>query len=168
MKVHAVIRLAVIAMLACGCSEDRKPPEKPRTTPAEAGRNSGAVTTPPSTPTTRLATKPATTPAPAPKVVEVSTPEQLIAAIGPDRVIKLAPGQYDLTEPPQRYLKHVYWRQVHDGYELVIRNVKGLRLEGTGGSKAHLITNTVYAYVLAFEDVAGIELVNLELGHAPE
>ena len=68
-------------------------------------------------------------------VIRVSTVDELLDAIGPDRVIQLEDGEYNLTQA--RTYGDVsageYWRWVDawDGYQLVIRNVAGLWLEGS-------------------------------------
>jgi len=123
-------------------------------------------------PATRPASRaaPATRPATRPtewKVITVETPEELVAAIGPERVIRLTADIYDLSKVKQRRLKHVLWSEVHDGWELVVRDVRNLRIEGAGKQMPRIIVAPAYAYVLGFRDVANVELVNIEFSHAP-
>jgi len=98
----------------------------------------------------------------------ITSAEQLIQSIGPNRTLRLTKRVYDLTNLRQRKMEYVVWRKVHDGYELCIRNVRNLRIEGVGKFRVPVTVQPSYAYVLSFEDVAGIRLRNLKLGHAPE
>lgn len=102
------------------------------------------------------------------QVISVCSSEEFVKAVGPDRVIKLAPGEYNLSGLKQRYMDYVRWVQATDGYDLIIRKVRDLRIEGPADTRARLVASPSYVYVLGFEDVAGLELVNLELAHSPK
>ena len=77
-------------------------------------------------------------------VFRVSTVDELLDAIGPDRVIQLEDGEYNLTQA--RTYGDVsageYWHWVDswDGYQLVIRNVAGLWLEGSDVQNCSIVT----------------------------
>jgi len=101
------------------------------------------------------------------EVISVGTAEELISAIGPNRIIELRQGRYDLSGVAQRQMEFVRWVKVHDGYELIVRNVKGLKLIG-GREASEVLVKPRYAYVLSFADCRDIELENLVLGHTPE
>ncbi len=64
------------------------------------------------------------------EVLSVGTADELVAAIGPNRIIELRQGVYDLSSVAQRQMEFVRWAKVHDGYELIVRNVGGLKLIG--------------------------------------
>jgi len=105
-------------------------------------------------------------------VVKVETAEELVEAIAPDRVIELAPGQYDLTKLPRRDTRHVTWRQkVKSHWCLVIHDVTNLRIRGPGEGgkegrgKVRIVASPDYADVLTFEKAVGLTLANLEIGH---
>jgi len=102
------------------------------------------------------------------EIIEVTNAEEFISAIGCDRTIKLAPGEYNLSEVSPKEMEYVSWREEFDGYTVVIKNVKNLKIEGQGKDKVQIRVVSTYAYVLAFEEVEDVELKNLELGHAPE
>jgi len=160
------IAIALMALVFGGCSDDRPAPKpaasKPaRSRPAATGAATNTRVTKPKPPTTATASARR-------KVFKVESAKGFIDAVGSDRVIRLAPGRYDLTDLKQRYHKHVLWQKAYDGWEVVIRNVQNLRIEGAGEDKTHLLTAAQYAYVLGLENVAGVELVGLKLGHAPK
>ncbi|MDP6543615.1 MAG: right-handed parallel beta-helix repeat-containing protein [Phycisphaerae bacterium] len=102
-----------------------------------------------------------------PRVIRVGTVEELISAIGPDRYIAILPGRYDLSSVAQRQMKYVLWSKVHDGYELIIRNVRGLKLIGLD-EPVKILAKPRYANVLSFTNCRNIHLQNLVLGHTPE
>lgn len=120
------------------------------------------------------APEPAPTPAPAasqkagPTVIEVSTAEQLVNAIGPDRTIRVAPGEYILSDVKDRHMTYVRWYPEHDGNSLTIRNVKGMTIEGVGSERVRILVEPRYTFVLALENCEDVELKNLTLGHTPE
>ncbi|MCP4375703.1 MAG: hypothetical protein GY794_05950 [bacterium] len=101
------------------------------------------------------------------KIIYVKTAEELVLAIGSDRTIKLRPGVYDLSSVAQKQTEFVRWAKVHDGYELIVRNVKGLKLIGPRKSP-EILAKPRYANVLRFDNCKDITLENLVLGHTPE
>ena len=103
------------------------------------------------------------------EVVEVSTVEELLAAIGPDREILLEAGTYNLSEASSYgnavgsdYYK---WGQVSDGYELVLTNVENLAIRGSGMHVTLIETDPRFADVLAMENCRGLEVEAITLGH---
>ncbi|MBI5725643.1 MAG: LysM peptidoglycan-binding domain-containing protein [Planctomycetes bacterium] len=119
----------------------------------------------------RPVSMPASQPAGGPdkrKVFAVAGADELIAAIGSDRIIRLKEGNYDLSSLLQRKMEHVLWTPVHDGSELTIRGVRNLRIEGPQGRPARLLVKPRYAYVLNFVDAEDLELADLVIGHDEE
>jgi hypothetical protein len=102
------------------------------------------------------------------KVFEVDSVDGLVDAIGPDRIIRLAPGEYNLSRAKQKDLPHVAWKKAFDGWDLWIEKVSTLKIEGAGDKPVRVFVSPRYAYVFNLSGVEGLELVNLELGHAPE
>ena len=104
-------------------------------------------------------------------VFRVSTVDELLDAIGPDRVIQLEDGEYNLTQA--RTYGDVsageYWHWVDswDGYQLVIRNVAGLWLEGSDVQRCSIVTEPRYANVLAADSCDDLHISNLTAGHTP-
>jgi hypothetical protein len=100
------------------------------------------------------------------EVISVGTADELVSAIGPNRTIELRDGVYDISSVPQRKMKFVRWAKVFDGYELIVRDVAGLKL--IGAAKApRLLAKPRYANVLTFDGCRDIALENLVLGHTP-
>ncbi len=102
-------------------------------------------------------------------VYRVSTVDELLCAIGPERIIELSEGVYDLssaasygTECTDAY----YWNECYDGFELVINNISGLRIEG--GEDSQIVTRPRYANVLKFENCGDVLLGSLYIGHTVE
>ncbi|MFB3894051.1 MAG: right-handed parallel beta-helix repeat-containing protein [Phycisphaerae bacterium] len=110
---------------------------------------------------------PATSSAPAVKdnrpVFKVKNGEEFLGALGPDRIIRLKGREYNLGGMKQRKLTYARWFRNGDGYELMLRNLRNVRIEGVG-SPAILVSKGQYPYVLRMEDCEGVELVNMELG----
>ena len=125
---------------------------------------------PVSQPANGAATQPASRPAtlPARKTIDVGTLEQLVEAIGPDRIIRLAAGAYDIGKAKPMAGKHARLAiRKPAGIELVISDVRNLRIEGAGPAKVQLLTGNRLATVLTLNDFADAELVNLVIGHMP-
>lgn len=94
---------------------------------------------------------------------EVKNIEQFLEAIGSDRVIKLAPGEYDLGKfsfESDNVKPNIFM----DQQGLSIANVRNLKIIGP----AHLYTGSPYIPVIQLENVHGISLVDLKIGHYPE
>ena len=100
--------------------------------------------------------------------IEVCNVEEFLEAIGSDRVLVLAPGQYVLSEVKDRQMDFVRWDPNFDGKTLTIRNVKGLKIVGKGEKPVRLVVRPRYVFVLHFEDCEDVQIVNLAMGHAPE
>ena len=108
---------------------------------------------------------------PPPQTVKVSSVQELAEALGPDRVIELAPGEYNLGRLERRTRRHLVWGDPDSTYDKttpVIRGLRNLTLRGTGGKRVRLVTDCANSWVLKLEDVSGLRLENLELGHLPE
>ena len=102
------------------------------------------------------------------KTFKVSSVEEFVQAIGPDRRIEIAPGEYVLSDAKDRRMDFVRWDPNFDGNTLTIRKVKNLTIVGLGGEPVRLVVRPSYVFVLNFDNCHGIELFNLTMGHAPE
>ena len=103
--------------------------------------------------------------------VYVSDAEGLMNAIGPGREIHLHSGDYDLTKwlatkDYDTLNAFVKFDMVHDGYEIVIHDVRNLVI--TADEDVELVVEPRYANVLTFEDCDKIMLSGLTMGHTPE
>lgn len=97
----------------------------------------------------------------------VRSASEFIEAIGSDRVIELAPGTFNLSEVPDRYMTHVRWGAEFDGHTITIRDVRNLTIRGTDAAKVQLLVTPQYTHVLAFEGCADVQVHDLNMGHAP-
>lgn len=100
--------------------------------------------------------------------VQVSTAEELIVAIGPNRTIELSPGEYVLSDVKDRYMDFIRWDPTTAGKTVTIRKVQNLRIVGVGKEPVRLIVRPYSVFVLNFEDCKNVSLENLVLGHAPQ
>ena len=117
----------------------------------------------------------AATPAPAVEVapggeVRVTNIDELLAAIGPERTIVLAPGVYDLSAAADYGGfggEYYSWRESYDGPELVIDGAKGLTICAESDAPAATVITAVprYANVLAFQSCEDLTIKGLTVGH---
>ena len=102
------------------------------------------------------------------KVFHVTTVDEFLAAIGSDRVIYLDAALFDLSAAAGYGGyggTHYYWRDTHDGPELVISGVENLSIIGQGQGKTNVETLPRYANVLAFLDCYAVTVRDLTAGH---
>ena len=103
------------------------------------------------------------------EVVKVSTVDELLSAIGPDREIVLETGSYNLGEASaygqNSHSEYYTWGQVYDGYELILTNVENLAIRGSGMHVTLLETDPRYADVIALENCTNVELADFTAGH---
>ena len=100
-------------------------------------------------------------------VITVSNEQEFITAIGPDRIIKLQPKLYNLSKPTGNN-RYVDWEQVHDGWQMIVKDVENLSIEGLGDKRVQIVVQPRYSFVLSFKNVRNLDLDNLDLGHTPE
>lgn len=105
-------------------------------------------------------------------IYRVQTTEQLLAAIGSNRIIELRPGvTYRLDQATPVHGAGYRWEKVSGGHELMLFNCSALTLRGgaapEGAERAHVVTRFSEAYVLRITECDGITIENLKLGHDP-
>jgi len=100
--------------------------------------------------------------------INVSSTEELVNAIGSNRTIHLAPGDYILSEVQDRHMDHIRWDPEYDGKTLTIRNVNNMKMIGSENGTVRLLVRPKYVYVLNFENCENTYLENLVLGHSPD
>ena len=105
-------------------------------------------------------------------VYTVSTVDELIAAIGPDREIRLEKGTYDLstasTYAGDTGNEWCYWAEVYDGYELVIQFANNLTITGAGKGVTILSAAPRYAQVLRLNSCRNVSMTGFTAGHTKE
>ena len=123
------------------------------------------------TPTVVATAEPATTVAetlpPQDGVYTVTDAAGLIAAIGPDREIRLAAGTYDLSAEADKPTDNPYcaWQETFDGKELVITGAKNLTITGAGKDSVTISATPRYAQVLWFQNCENLSLTGFTAGH---
>ena len=102
-------------------------------------------------------------------VVEVRTVDEFLAAIGSDTTIRLESGTYNFSKASNygkvsdnRYYR---WEKVSDGYELVLREVHNLEIEGAGMNATTIETDPRYADVIKMENCSDIFMHGFTAGH---
>jgi hypothetical protein len=106
--------------------------------------------------------------------VEVSTMQELIAALGSETVILLQPGRYVFedsnvlgTDEERAVLPD--WSSLSPHYDAgEIHDLHDLALVSVGPEPALIIQPDSYAPALAFRNVEDLALYNLAIGHRPE
>jgi len=101
-------------------------------------------------------------------IIEVATIDELIAAIGPNRIIHLKPGRYEIDRAKRVITAHVRWGAGAwgDRDALTIRKADHLTIQGLGEKPVALITNRD-TWVLHLVASDHVQIINLELGHSP-
>lgn len=135
-------------------------------------------------------TGPENMPAPRHKTVHVSDAKSFLAALKSNTTVILTPGTFNLSEwaPPapkelneQALAKHkspeqmpklndgVYWSDVFDGSQLMLRGIHNLTIQGTVKNETKEITDVTvdprYAFVMSFTNCSGISIENITAGH---
>lgn len=69
-------------------------------------------------------------------VITVSTPEEFMKAIGPDRIIRIEAEVLQLPNERVRFTNnYITQEEVIDGYQLLIHDVANLTITGAGGNR---------------------------------
>ena len=105
--------------------------------------------------------------------VVVTTIDELLAAIGPDRTIVLDGELFDLSTASNYGSvggEYYFWNQSYDGPELVIKNVSGLSIRANSDDPKATTLAAIprYANVLNFENCDDIVLIGFTAGHTKE
>lgn len=97
---------------------------------------------------------------------EVRTAQQLVEAIGSNRILRLR-GEIDVTAAKGFSSEHVEYREEFDGPELVVKGVQNLVLVGADPLGMTPVTASPrYADVIQFENCDGVSVQNLLMGHS--
>lgn len=88
------------------------------------------------------------------KLYSVTTMEQFLEVLGPNRTVELA-GEFFFLP-----------KELEKG--LVLQNVDGLKIIGYGEKTVRLVTPIPDVPVITFKNSTGVSIENIEMGHAPE
>lgn len=103
------------------------------------------------------------------EVITVRTAAELVANLGPDRIIELKPGTYQLTSVSQMTpTRYAHFEETIDGPELVVFGVQNLTIKGLGKTPPLIIVSPQYANVMQFNDCSDLRIENVRMGHGPE
>lgn len=102
----------------------------------------------------------------------VDSVDAFLAALGSDRTVILAAGEYNLSRAADyggAGTDTYAWAEVGDGYELVIDRLQNLTILGADGAESvSIVTEPRYANVLRFEDCRTVMIDGLTAGHTPD
>ena len=105
-------------------------------------------------------------------VIRVENVDELVAAIGPNVTVELAPGEYYLAtaesygqDPNNLYCRWVETSEL--GYELEITGADGLTIRGAGTDETAILAQDRYANVLSFSGCRDLIIADLTAGHTP-
>lgn len=100
----------------------------------------------------------------------VKTVDEFLAAIGPNTVIQLDAGTYNLTEASDygrdTDSEYYAWIETGDGSQLVLWGVENLTIRGSGKLVTSLVTDPRYANVLLLQNCNNIVLEDFTAGHS--
>ena len=102
------------------------------------------------------------------ETLDVATVDQLIDALGPNRIIRLSPGDYDLSKVKESSHGFMSIEPEFDGPQIIFHNLKNTEFYCDGPQPAHLFVEPRYSFPLYLSGCEGIKLRNLRFGHLPE
>ena len=109
------------------------------------------------------------TPGPNPtETLDVATVDQLIDALGPNRIIRLSPGDYNLSKVKESSHGFMSIEPEFDGPQIIFHNLRNTEFYCDGPEPAHLFVEPRYTYPLYLSACEEIRLRNLRFGHLPE
>lgn len=156
----ALILSLAAAVLLCGCAAVLGPPNHSGASdvPSVSGITEPS---PPSTAAGQINTND--------KSTDVNSVDEFLASLGSHGEILLEEGYYDLAAASDygtSYSEGPYtWEPVHDGYQLIIRDLEGLTITGASPENTQLVTPSHYSSVLVFKNCASLSLSGLSAGH---
>lgn len=100
--------------------------------------------------------------------LQVSSVDELVDAIGPDRIIKLAPGDYNLTGIKERSHRFMSIEPEFDGPQIIFQNLRNTEFVCEGPELAHLYVEPRYTFPLYLFDCEAVRIGRLRFGHSPE
>ena len=102
-------------------------------------------------------------------VITVRNVDELLAALGPDRVIRMELGTYNLSwasdfgrETESEYYR---WEEVSDGYELKLVGLQNVTIRGSGREETQLLIGPRFANVLVLQNCTDVILEDFTAGH---
>jgi hypothetical protein len=97
-----------------------------------------------------------------------ATPQEFADSMISNSNIRLSSIDYYLHNIRNGYYENIYFEPVHDGDNIVIRNIENVRIQGSSDGLTRLLVSPQYSNTLNFENCTNLVLENLTLGHSPE
>ncbi|MGN1017157.1 MAG: right-handed parallel beta-helix repeat-containing protein [Faecousia sp.] len=103
---------------------------------------------------------------------QVTTMDEFLAAIGPDRTVTLAAGTYNLADAADYGRSGgsawYRWEKVGDGYQLVLTGVDNLTIRGVGMEETILEADPRNANILVLEKCFRVTFEDFTAGHTQD
>jgi len=93
----------------------------------------------------------------------VSDADELVAALGPERIVVLRPGDYHLDRTTA---ESVHLSRKEGSGNAALQDLEDLLLVGTAGERTRIVTERRGGTALTLERCTGVRLIGLELDHA--
>jgi hypothetical protein len=102
------------------------------------------------------------------KTVKVKNVAEFLKAIKSDVTIQLVGKEvFNFASDVAEAKEYYSYEEVYDGFELHIKNVKNLIIQGTT-QLSELMTNPQYGNVIVFENCSNIKIQSVNAGHGPQ
>lgn len=165
-----ILLLLACALLLWGCAAGGQDMAASSGNAAATGQSTAVMDTPSETDAgLSQDVYPVNQPTGAESEIVVSTVDEFLAAIGPDRTVYLQKGEYDLTKAldyGQATASGYYaWNACYDGYELSVQGIQNLTIVGESATAVALETTPRYANVIAFHNCENISVQSVTAGH---
>lgn len=101
------------------------------------------------------------------KTVTVTTVQQFLDAIASNTTIQLQGHSFHISDLANsgKSSANYEFREVYDGYELLIFNVQNLKIIGLGNDLVRLYAKPEYGNVIAFDNCTNVTIENVDAGH---
>ncbi|WP_291723292.1 right-handed parallel beta-helix repeat-containing protein [Bernardetia sp.] len=101
------------------------------------------------------------------KVVTVTTVEGFLNSIASNTTIKLKGHSFFISDlaSANKVGKYYSFVEVYDGYELLISDVKNLKIVGTGNTPVRMYARPDYGNVISFNNCENVTIENVDAGH---
>jgi hypothetical protein len=102
--------------------------------------------------------------------IAISSADELLQCLGPNRRIILSAGDYDITAVAEKVADFPFLAREHvfDGVQLIIKDLENLSLVNAQGARPHVYVAPAYAFPLMFQNCSNVTIEGLRIGHFPE
>jgi len=102
--------------------------------------------------------------------IAVSSADELLECLGPNRRIILSAGDYDVTAVAEKMADFPFLLRegVYDGVQLIVNNLENLTLVSAQGARPHIYVAPEYAFPLMFRNCRNVTIEGMRIGHFPQ